>query len=84
MYATVNSTGGLVEETSVVVPTGYAPTPLLSLPVNNDYFTGLYPVEALPGSDVNGYLAFGDFQACCGTMTLQKITYYLVGAARLS
>lgn len=83
-YGTVDSNGQFVEESTVKLPTGYFPTPLLSWPPLNDYFSAVYPKGATGGA-TSGYLALGNFQAvCCGSMKLVPVSYYLTGAALVS
>jgi hypothetical protein len=84
VYGTVNVTGVLTPQSVAKIPAGLSPTPLLSLPPVYDFFAVMYPTGSRPGDAVQGLIAFGFFQRCCADMILQKISYYLVGAARLT
>ena len=62
MYGSVSTDGTFVEQSSVKIPTGFEGSRLLSLPPTNDFVTSMYPIGSGPGSDVGGYLVFGNFQ----------------------
>jgi hypothetical protein len=82
VYGDLGAGGTFVPGPSVVLPAStpaLAPSGLLSMPDNFDFFAGVYPAGAVPGSTVAGYLALFNTQ---GPMTLQPISYFLSGAAR--